>query len=457
VVTGHPIESVEQLIAYFAEGAKPRARWRIGTEHEKILVSARDGSALPVSGQRGVMALLRRMAERFAYRPIEDHGALIGLEGPHARITVEPGGQVELSGEQCESIHCTQREFALHARQLTEVAREFDALVLGLGMHPFSSVEQIELLPKQRYRIMYPYMQRKGRLGVRMMKQTAAVQANIDYGDEADAMRKLRLSFGLAPLFYALFANSPLSDGGLNGYQSFRGHVWTDTDPDRCGMPEFVFRDDAGFEDYARYALGVPLYFIARDDNYVDLTRPPGITFGRFLAEGFEGERPTLADWALHLSTIFTEGRLRQYVEVRSADSQPPFLMPAVPALVKGVFYDADCMAAGWDLVKRWSYAERLELLDAAHKHGLSARAGRVPLRDLALELVSIAIAGLEGQALVDEHGQDESIYLARLYDQARAGQNQATLAIEQWKGRWNYEAQRLIRGCAYDSEALAA
>jgi glutamate--cysteine ligase len=448
------VQNKDDLIRYFHEGAKPRANWRVGTEYEKVAVRAEDGRALPFSGPRGVEEMLRRLVDRHGYQPVEEEGRIIGLDGERARITIEPGGQIELSGEQCETIHCAHREFTRHVEEVIEAGREIGAVVLGLGMQPVSRIDEIELLPKARYRIMYPYMARKGRLGQRMMKQTAGVQANLDYSSEADAMRKFRVSMGIVPLLYAMFANSPLSDGQLNGYQSFRGHIWTDTDPDRCGMPEFAFRDDAGFDDYTEYALDVPMYFLIRDHRYIDLTRPPGVTFRQFMERGFNGEQATIDDWAGHLTTIFTEVRLKRYIEVRTADSQPPALMLALPALLKGILYNEDCMDGAWDLVKRWTFRERLALNDAAHKLGLEARAGRVMLKDLAAELLNIAMTGLVRQKALNPSGEDESIYLYRLMDQVRSGYTQAALTIERWKGRWNYDVRRLVEGCSYEAEA---
>jgi glutamate--cysteine ligase len=450
------IDSKEDLIGYFRSGAKPRAQWRIGSEYEKVAVSARDGSALPFSGPGGVEEILRRLVDRYGYEPEEENGRLLALKSGSAAITIEPGGQIELSGEQCDTIHCANREFTVHIQQLIEVGRELGATILGLGMQPFSRIDEIELLPKARYRIMYPYMARKGRLGQRMMKQTAGVQANLDYSDEADAMRKLRVSMGIAPLLYAIFANSPLSDGGLNGYQSYRGHIWTDTDPERCGIPEFVFRDDCTFEDYAEYALDVPMYFLIRGHDYIDLTRPPGITFRQYLERGFGGERATLEDWSNHLTTIFTEVRLKRYLEVRSADSQPPHLMLAPPALLKGILYNDDCLESAWDLVKRWSFADRLRLTADAHRGGLEARAGRVSFRELGSELLAIASEGLRRAHALNERGEDESIYLVRTTELVRRGDTQASLTIARWKGQWNYNARRLVDGCSYEAEALA-
>lgn len=448
------LEKKEDLIRYFESGAKARQEWRVGTEYEKVAVSARDGRALPFSGPNGVEEILRRLIDRFGYEPDDEHGRIIALKGDRAPITIEPGGQIELSGEQCETIHCAQSEFTKHIEQLIEVGHEVGAAILGLGMQPVSRIDEIELQPKQRYQIMYPYMARRGRLGQRMMKQTAGVQANLDYGDEADAMRKLRLSMGIVPILYAVFANSPFSDGALNGYQTYRGHIWTDTDPDRCGTLEFVFRDDAGFADYAEYALDVPMYFLERDHRYINLSNPPGISFRQFMEHGYGKERATLDDWTNHLTTIFTEVRLKKYIEVRTADSQPPALILALPALCKGILYDNDCMTGAWDLVKRWSFAERLAITDAAHKIGLDARVGRVKVQDIAFELLNIAIVGLTRQHALNDRGEDESIYLYRLLDQVRMGHSQASLAIERWKGRWNYDVRRLIEGCSYEAEA---
>ena len=452
---GELVEKKEDLIRYFEEGAKPREQWRVGTEYEKVAVRTRDAHAMPFSGPGGVEELLRRMADRYGFEPEEEHGRILALKGERSAITIEPGGQIELSGEQCDTIHCAYAEFATHVQQLIEVTSQLDATVLGLGMQPLSRIDQIELLPKARYHIMYPYMARKGTLGQRMMKQTAGVQANLDYRDEADAMRKLRVSMGLVPLIYAIFANSPLSDGGLNGYHTFRGHIWTDTDNERSGVPEFVFRDSCSFEDYTEFALDVPMYFLIRNHEYIDLTQPPGITFRQYLERGFGRERATVDDWTNHLTTIFTEVRLKRYVEVRTADSQPPAFMLALPALLKGVLYNDDCIGAAWDLVKAWSYRERMEITNHAHQVGLDARAGKIKLAEIGYELLSIAARGLERARSLNASGQDESIYLLRLMDLVRSGHSQASLVIARWKGEWNYDFTRLVKGCAYQAEAI--
>ncbi|MHB8383457.1 MAG: glutamate--cysteine ligase [Candidatus Binataceae bacterium] len=448
------VEKKEDLIRYFASGSKPPAQWRVGSEYEKVAVSARDGRALPFSGPAGVEAILKILVERHGYEPEDEHGRILALKTPHASITIEPGGQIELSGEQCETIHCAYREFSEHHEQLVDAAREVGGAILGLGMQPISRLDEIELLPKARYHIMFPYMARKGTLGQRMMKQTAGVQSNLDYKDEADAMRKLRVSMGIVPILYAIFANSPLCDGGLNGYQSFRGHIWSDTDRDRCGTPEFTMREDSSFDDYAEYALDVPMYFLIRNHEYIDLTRSPGISFRRYMKDGWNGQRATLEDWANHLTTIFTEVRLKSYIEIRTADSQPPTLMLALPALLKGILYNDDCMGGAWDLVKRWSYGERLELTDAAQRIGLEARAGRQRLSEIASELLKIAATGLERAHALNDRGEDESIYLLRTMEMAHQGVTPASLTIARWKGQWNYDARRMVEGTAYEGQA---
>jgi glutamate--cysteine ligase len=449
-----PLQKKDELIRYFASGAKPREQWRVGTEYEKVLVSAGDGRALPFTGPVGVEEIMRRLIERYGYKADDEHGRIIALKGERAPITIEPGGQIELSGEQCENIHCAHLEFTRHAEQLMEICRQLGAAVLGLGIQPLSRIDEIELLPKERYRIMYPYMARKGRLGQRMMKQTAGVQANLDYRDEADAIRKLRVSMGIVPLLYAAFGNSAISDGTLNGFQSFRGHIWSDTDRDRCGVPAFVFREHAGFEDYTEFALDVPMYFLVRDHRYIDLTATPGMTFRQYMEHGWNGQRASIEDWSNHLTTIFTEVRLKKYVEVRTADSQPPGLMLALPALLKGILYDDDCMSAAWDLVKRWGYSERLELTALASKAGLEARAGRIAFKELALELLNIGTTGLVRLRALNERGEDESIYLTRMTELVRSGHSPASLTIANWKGRWNYDVGRLVQGSSYEAEA---
>jgi glutamate--cysteine ligase len=440
-----PIERYEQLVGYFEAACKPRGRWRIGTEYEKVAVWAADGRAVPFTG--GIEEILRRLAERYEWEPILENGRLVALHGAAAAITLEPGGQLELSGEQCETVHGARREFAEHVHQIVSVGNELGIAFLGLGMQPVSTLDEIEQVPKRRYAIMGPYMQRVGSLGQRMMKQTATVQVNLDYSSERDAMTKLRVAMGLAPMFTAMFANSPLSDGCLNGFLSFRGHIWTDTDPARCGLLPFVFNPACGFSDYVEYALDVPMYFVVRDGRWIDMT---AFTFRRFWTEGYQGECATVADWNAHLTTLFPEARLKGYIEVRSIDSQAPELMLAAPALVKGIFYEDDCLGAAWDMVKRWRWEERCELYHAVHRQALKARIHGIDVRELARELIAIAETGLQRQRQLDAAGESEALYLERVRDLVRRGRCPADLVIEKWNGVWDREAVRLVQGSAY-------
>ena len=441
------IEKEEELEAFFHDAGKTSDRWRVGTEYEKVGIDRSTGKAIPYSGPRGVEFILRELSERFGWEPEEQDGHIIALARSNAQITLEPGGQIELSGEPCDSIHCTYAEFTQHIRELLEVAEPLDVVFLGLGMQPVSRLDQIEWVPKQRYRIMAPYMLKVGKLGQRMMKQTATVQANIDYGDEKDAMAKFRTGMGLAPILIAMFANSPICEGQLNGYRSFREHIWTDTDRNRAGLLKFAFLPEVSFAHYVEYALDVPMYFIIRNKHYIDMT---GLTFRQFLQYGHNGERATIEDWGDHLTTLFPETRIKRYIEIRSVDSQPPDLMPALSALIKGAFYDSDCLQAAWDLVKGWSWDERMQAYLDSHVDALAARVRRYSLLDLAKELLEIAWEGLRRQNQVNDLGDDETIYLKPLKNLLDVGKCPADILLEKWEGELHHDIRRLIAYTAY-------
>ena len=441
------IEKKDQLEEYFHAAGKPRDRWRVGTEYEKVGIDRSSGKAIPYSGPRGVESILKRLIDRFGWEPEEQDGHIIALSRDNAQITLEPGGQIELSGEPCDSIHCTYAEFTQHIRELLEVSDPLDVVFLGLGMQPVSRLHEIEWVPKKRYRIMGPYMPKVGRLGQRMMKQTATVQANIDYRDEKDAMAKFRTGMGLTPIFISMFANSPICDGQLNGYRSYREHIWTDTDKSRSGMLKFAFSPDVSFAHYVEYALDVPMYFIIRNKNYIDMT---GTTFRQFLAYGWNGERATLEDWHDHLTTLFPETRIKRYIEVRSADSQPPELMPALSAIVKAAFYESDCLDAAWDLVKDWTWDERMQVYLDSHRDALAARIRRYSLLDLSKELLQIALEGLRRQKMFNALGEDETIYLEPLGKLLALGKCPADLLIEKWEGELDQDIRKLIAYSAY-------
>jgi len=437
----------EELEGFFYNSGKPRQQWRVGTEYEKVGIDRASGKAIPYSGPAGVEAILKALMEEHHWQPQEDEGRVIGLVRGNAQVHLEPGGQIELSGEPCETIHCTHAEFTQHIRELLGVSERLNVVFLGLGIQPVSAVEEIEWVPKRRYRIMAPYMHKAGTMGHRMMKQTATVQANIDYSDEKDAMAKFRTAMGLSPLIAATFANSPISEGDLNGYRSFRGQVWTRTDRDRCGLLPFAFSPDVSFSRYVEYALDVPMYFIIRDGAYVDLT---GIPFRHFLAHGHQGHHAMMEDWELHLTTLFPEVRIKRYMEVRSADSQPPELMPALPALIKGVLYDSDCLQAAWDLVKGWSWDERMQVYHDSHRYALAARIRRFSLLDLAKDLLQISWEGLKRQAALNANGEDETIYLKPLRDLLFRGKCLADILVEKWEGELGRDIKRLIEYSAY-------
>ena len=441
------IEKNYELEAYFHDAGKHREQWRVGTEYEKVGIDRLTGKAIPYYGPRGVDRILRELIDRYGWEPEEQDGNIIALTRDKAQITLEPGGQIELSGEPCESIHCTYGEFNQHIRELLEVAEPLDIVFLGLGMQPVSRVDEIEWVPKKRYRIMGPYMLKVGTLGQRMMKQTATVQANIDFLDEKDAMAKFRTGMGLAPVLIAMFANSPISDGRLNGYRSFREHIWTDTDRSRSGLLKFAFAPDASFSHYVEYALNVPMYFIIRHHDYIDMT---DVTFRHFLERGHKGERATVQDWADHLTTLFPETRIKRYIEIRSVDSQPPELMPALSALIKGVFYDNDCLQAAWDLVKGWSWDERMETYLDSHKNALAARFRRYTLLDLAKEIFQIGWEGLRRQQSLNKNGEDETIYLNPLKALLFQGKCPADILVEKWQGELHRDIKKLIAYSAY-------
>lgn len=444
--TQQPIGDVGDLVRYIAAGAKPPQDWRVGTEYEKVGVLKESGVAAPFGGDRGIEAVLRGLAERFGWQPKLERGRIIALTGRDANITVEPGGQLELSGEQCASIHCAHRELIEHIQEIVTVGEELGIVFLGLGIQPMSPVAAIEWVPKRRYAIMGPYMAQVGTLGQCMMKQTATVQANFDFGDEQDAMRKFRVAMGLVPLISAMFANSSISEGRSNGFMTLRGHIWTDTDRARSGMLQFAFSPNAGIEDYVEYALDVPMYFIIRNGEYRETHR----TFRQFLTDGWNAERATLDDWALHLTTLFPEVRLKRYLEVRSADSQPPEMMLALPALLKGILYERDSLEGAWDLVRTWKWEERLGIYRDAHREGLHARIRRIALAELARELVEIAAAGLRRQAQLNEKGDDERVYLGRLEELVRHGNSLGRSLAELWDGSWNRDVRRLIAHTTY-------
>ncbi len=438
----------DDLLHYFDEGRKPAAALRIGGEYELFGIAADSGKAIPFEGRRGVRRILERMLADANWSPLCEANQLICLIGrDDSNITIEPGAQIELSGAPQANLWAVASELSHYVEQLRAVTRDWHIDFIGIGMHPFSRTDAIPFVDKCRYAIMAPYLKEKGRLSEAMMKATATVQVNLDYTNEADAMEKLRTAMGITSVVSAIFAHSPLSAGRPNGFLTRREHVWRHTDPDRCGLLPFVFEQDASFEDYLRYALQVPMMFVVRDQRWIPMH---GILFGDFMARGHAGLRATREDWDLHQSTLFPEVRLKQYLEVRGADAQPPHLVLAVPALWTGILYDPEARRAAWELVRDWRIEERQALHRDICREGLQARVRGTPLLGMAQELIRIAGDGLRRQGEAsDLLAPIEALVL-------KQGKTPAEILLEKWDA-WHHDVSRLIRYCSYfEGVALA-
>lgn len=441
-----PLTDLETLTAFLRRGARRPEAWGVGAETEKLVVDSATGEAAPY---HRVEELLQKLAAERNWRQIYDEGHLIALIGEHSSVTLEPGGQIELSGRFCPDLHCCDGDFQAYIRSVVTAAEPLGLTFLGLGVQPYTPLEKIDWLPKARYGIMGPYMARTGDMGQRMMKQSAGLQVNLDFSDEEDALFKLRLGQALSPLLYALFANSPFLDGRPSGYLSTRGEIWSRTDPDRCGLIPALFAEGASIESYTEYALDVPMYFIVRDERYIDLTRER-FSFRRYLAEGFAGERATLGDWDLHLSTLFPEARMRPQIEIRSADSLPQHLNLSVAALLKGLFYDRD---AGHELLTLMWGGDMERLQQSYHdswRLGFKARHGRHSLQDLAREALDAARHGLRRQRRLNQQGMDETCYLNDLEPLVASGETLADQLLTAWSEDRRKNLTLLKRHCGF-------
>jgi glutamate--cysteine ligase len=441
------ITDPDQLVAFLAAGAKPRERWAVGVEFEKLVVDSATGEA---ADYPRIAQLLEGLAAAGSWERVLEEGRIIALKGPGSSVTLEPGGQLELSGRLCADLFCSQGDFVGHARQASAIAADLGMTFLGLGTQPFTPLEAIAWVPKERYAIMGPYMQQVGDMGQRMMKQTAGIQVNLDFADEADCFARLRLAQALAPLLYALFANSPLLDGQPSGFLTARGEIWARTDPDRTGLLPFLFAPQAGFSDYVEHALDVPMYFIRRGGRFLDLTAER-LPFRRYLAEGFADEHATLADWDLHLSTLFTEVRLRPQIEVRSMDSLPPALSLAPAALLKGLLYDEQASAAAWELCRPQSAEELPATLRRSWRQGLHTPWRGGTLRDLARECLALARTSLSRQRRCA--ACNEGIFLDGADDLVDNGATLAERLLADWHGERQVKLDLLRRHCAFTSD----
>lgn len=446
---GEPIEDRHQLVAYFEQGCKPASEWRLGTEHEKFLFRLADRLPLPYEGEAGVGAFLQALT-RYGWEPLLENDRVVALRMGGCHITLEPGGQLELAGAPLATIHEVCAEVHEHLAQVKTVAQALGVGLIGLGFAPTWRRDEIPWMPKQRYDIMRRYMPQRGSLGLDMMLRTATVQVNLDYASEADMVKKLRVGLALQPVATALFANSPFTEGRPNGFLSYRSQIWTDTDPDRCGMLPWAFESGMGFERYADYALDVPMYFVYRDGRYIDAA---GQSFRDFL-EGrlpaLPGERPTLGDWDDHLTTIFPEVRLKRFMEMRGADGGPWRRLCALPALWAGLCYDDAALDAAWDLVKDWNAEERDALRREVPRTGLDTPFRGATVRDLAQRTLEIAREGLTRRGCRDGIGRDEGYFLDQLDEIAASGRPQARALLDAYEGRWQGRVERVFDEYAY-------
>ena len=449
---GGPIERHEQLAEYLAEGCKPKDKWRIGTEHEKFGYCKDTLKPLPYDGDRSVKAVLTALRDTYNWAPVLEGDNIIGLEKDGANVSLEPGGQLELSGAPLETIHQTCDEVNEHLREVKDVADKIGVGFIGLGAAPIWTHEQMDMMPKGRYKLMTNYMGRVGTHGTEMMYRTCTVQVNLDFGSEADMVQKLRVALALQPVATALFANSPFFEGKPNGHKSWRSRIWRDLDPARTGMLPWVFEDGMGFERWAEWVLDVPMYFVYRDGKYIDAL---GQSFRDFLKgelPALPGEMPTLSDWADHLTTVFPEARIKQFIEMRGADGGPWRRLCALPAFWVGLTYDQEALDAAWDLVKDWDADTREALRVAASVDGLQAKVGNISMHDIAREAVAISETGLRNRAKPGAGGMlaDETHFLNALKETVETGKTPADELLDRYNGDWNGDLTRIYGEHSY-------
>lgn len=446
------IETRDELVAWLAAGEKPPGGFRVGTEHEKFPFTIAGNGTVPYEGGHGIKALLEGMQLLLGWEPIMEGPNIIGLHDVTGggAITLEPGGQFELSGAPVTTVHRTCSELMAHLAQVREVAAPLGIGFLGLGMTPVWKRGDVPVMPKGRYRIMTRYMPTVGRLGLDMMYRTCTVQANLDFSSEADMVKKLRVSLALQPVATALFANSPFTEGKPNGFLSFRSEIWRDTDPDRSGMLPWAFESGMGYERWTDYALNVPMYFVKRGGRYIDVA---GRSFRDLMAgrlTELPGQRATVADWANHLSTIFPEVRLKRYLEMRGADAGPWARLPSLTAFWVGLLYDNDCLDAAWDIVKDWTAEERQKLRDDVPRLGFKAMIRNRGLLSVTREALALSRAGLTRRQCFDPYGADETRYLKPLDEFAERGETPAEELLRKFYGPWGGSVDPVFAEYAY-------
>ncbi|SMO58430.1 glutamate--cysteine ligase [Paracoccus laeviglucosivorans] len=452
---GGPIERPEQLAEYIASGEKPKDRWRIGTEHEKFGYRHSDLAPLPYDapeGQASVKAMLEGIGNRYGWSPVREAGHIIGLERDGANVSLEPGGQLELSGAPVETIHQTCDEVNQHLAEVKSVADDLGAGFIGLGAAPVWSQDQMPMMPKGRYRLMTDYMGRVGELGTQMMYRTCTVQVNLDFGSEADMVQKLRVALALQPVATALFANSPFLDNKPNGMKSWRAHIWQNLDEARTGLLPFAFEDGMGYERWVDYVLDVPMYFVYRDGKYINALGQSFRDFMKGQLPALPGEIPTLSDWADHLTTVFPEARVKKFIEMRGADGGPWRRLCALPALWVGLIYDQSALDAAWDLCKGWTHEQRNGLRVAAARQGLQGEYDGLRLHDIARDVLEIAEHGLKNRARPGQNGlvPDETHFLNALKESVDSGKVPADELLARYHGEWGGDLSKIYGEYSY-------
>jgi glutamate--cysteine ligase len=448
-----PVEGIDELVLHLVEGNKPREAWRIGTEHEKFPFYVDGNAPVPYEGERGIRALLEGMKNKLGWEPIIDAGKIIGLVEPTGQgaISLEPGGQFELSGAPLETIHQTCREGNAHLAQVREIAEPLGIRFLGLGGSPKWTLEATPRMPKSRYDIMTNYMPKVGTKGLDMMYRTCTIQVNLDFSSEEDMRRKMQVSLKLQPLSTALFANSPFTDGHPNGLQSWRGDIWTDTDNQRSGLLPFCFSPEFGFADYVEWALDVPMYFVIRDGRYHDMTR---WTFRQFMAGDARKEIadgvPNIGDWANHLSTLFPDVRLKRFLEMRGADGGPWRRICALPAFWVGLLYDEQALDAAEALTRDWTFEEVQAMRNEVPADGIATSFRNTTLRDVARDVLSISSQGLKNRARLNREGYDESTFLSTLDEVVARGTTSAQEMLSAYHMRWGGSIEPVFLEYAY-------
>jgi glutamate--cysteine ligase len=446
-----PVRDIGDLLVLFESGEKPREAWRVGTEHEKFCLDRETLRPVPYDGPRGIAALFRKLVREHGFSPLFQGELILGLERDGTSITIEPGGAFELAGAPLVAMSEMCREFRDHLALVKYAGAEFGMIWVGLGMQPIARLDEIPRMPHERYAIMRSYLERRGSGGLYMMHATSGVQASFDYDSEQDMARKVRLAAAAGPLVTALYANSCITEGRPNGFESRRAEVWRDTDPDRCGLLPFVFEKEwlerGAYRRYADWALDVPMFFVRRESHHHPMS---GRTFREYLASPPRDLEPTLADWNLHLTTLFPEVRLKRLIEVRGADAVAPGMVCALPALWKGLFYDPSALDAGLARLLHWTHRDVDRLHADVARTGLAARTPDGPALAVARELVEIAAAGLRRIGQRDQGGDDESAFLDPLFQVLDRGASPARQVLELWETRWQGRVERLVEYASY-------